>query len=782
MYLRILRKDLKRKKTMNIVLLIFITLAAMFMASSANNMVTITTALDSYFEKANVPDYWIATSNEKETERFEIFAENNGYAYNCTELLQIDPVNVTLNGDQFKYRQTLCLSTINGTKVFDRNANELTHVDDGEIYVTAEIFNSEENNFYEGCKIVIEADGVKKEFTLKGYTKDVLFGSAMMGVTRCLVSENDFKLFHSEQTGAMYSIEVYTDDSEFMNKFYNLDLQTITNISYSVIKRMYIMDMLIAAIVLIVSICLILISMVILHFTINFTMSEEFREIGVMKAIGITNNRIRGLYIAKYFAISVIGALIGLVLSFPFSDLLIENASRNIIIASDGKWLLNVVCALGTAVIVVLFCYFCTRKIRKFSPIDAIRSGETGERYKSKGFIHLGKSKLSPVPFMALNDILSGPKKFLSMILIFTLGLLLIIIPVNTINTLKSDKLITWFNMTECDHVISQELLFSPNGNNEKMISDRLDDVRKKLSENNIEADVFQEVMFRFSISHGNKKMSSIAFQGAGEVTADMYPYLEGTPPQNNDEVAISYIVADQIGAEIGDNVDIKIGEEVKTYTVTAINQSMNNLGEGIRFYQEEQLDYSYAAGSFGIQVKYTDAPDSNMLNERKSLLKELYHDATIYTAGEYTNYMMGDIAGQLEGVKNLILSIILCINILVSILMVKSFITKEKGEIAILKAIGFKNSSLVAWQTMRIGIVLLISIILGTLLSTPLSKLTVEPIFQMMGAYDIQFEIMPLEVYVIYPLIVLIVTELAAFISAQNLRKVSASEASNIE
>lgn len=782
MYLRILKKDLKRKKTMNVILLIFITMAATFIASSANNLFTISTALDSYFEKANVPDYWFATSDEKAIKSFETFAEDNDYFYSCTELLQIDPVNVNISGDQFEYGNSLCLSTVNGTKVFDRNSNELTQVNDGEIYVTAEIFNSDENNFYEGCKIVVEADGVKKEFTLKGYIKDALFGSAMMGMTRFLVSENDFKLFCSEQTDIMDSIGIYTDDTEFMDKFYNLDLQTIMNIDYSGIKRMYIMDMLIAAVVLIVSICLILISMVILHFTINFTMSEEFREIGVMKAIGITNNRIRELYIVKYLAISVIGASIGLVLSFPFSKLLIENASQNIIISSDSKFILNVACAVSTAVVVVLFCYFCTRKIRKFSPIDAIRSGKTGERYKNKGFIHLSKSKLSPVPFMAINDILSGPKRFFSMILIFTVGLLLIIIPVNTINTLKSDKLITMFNMADCDHVISQELLFSADGNNEQMISGRLDDVRKKLSENNIEADVFQEVMFRFSIAHGDKKMSSLAFQGKGEVTADMYSYLEGTPPQNNGEVAISYIVADNIGAEIGDDVDIQIGEEVKTYTVTAINQSMNNLGEGIRFYQDEQLDYNYAAGGFGIQIKYTDDPDSKTLIERKYLLKELYHDAKIYNAGEYIDYMIGDVAGQLEGVKKLILSIILCINILVVLLMVKSFIIKEKGEIAVLKAIGFKNSSLVAWQTIRIGIVLLISIVLGTCLSTPLSKLTVEPVFQMMGAYSIHFDIMPLGVYVFYPLIVLIVTELAAFISAQNLRKVSAAEASNIE
>ena len=43
------------------------------------------------------------------------------------------------------------------------------------------------------------------------------------------------------------------------------------------------------------------------------------------------------------------------------------------------------------------------------------------------------------------------------MLVIFTLGILLIIIPINTINTLKSDKLLSWFSMAECDHVISVE-------------------------------------------------------------------------------------------------------------------------------------------------------------------------------------------------------------------------------------------------------------------------------------------------------------------------------------
>ncbi len=783
MYLRILKKDLKRKRTMNSILLIFVILGVMFTASSVNNMVTVAMALDRYFEIANVPDYWYATSYEEEAGRVEEFARDNGYELCVSEMVQVDPRSINVQGERFEYSSSVVLAQIGDTKVFDGNGQEITRVNDGEIYISAEIFHSVQNDFHIGGKIEITSEGKTKEFTLKGFTKDALFGSSMMGMTRFLVSDNDRHFFESETCTKFYSLLVYTSDDAFTEKFEALNVKTMMSVDRAGMKMMYIMDMLIAAIVLIVSICLILISMVILQFTISFTVSEEFREIGVMKAIGISNRKIRGLYILKYVAISVVGAILGLTLSFPFGNLLIQSVSNNIIISGQNKTFLNVICAVGTAAVVVWFCYLCTHKIKKFSPIAAIRNGEMGERYQRKGLLRLGKSHLTPAAFLAVNDVLSSVRRYLSMILIFTLGLLLVIIPVNSINTLQSDKLLPLFNMADCDLVISQELLFSANGTNEEMIDKKQEEVKETLLSHGIRADVFQEIMFRFYILHGDKKMSSLAFKGKGEVRADEYTYLEGTPPENDGEVAITYLVADKIGAQIGDKVKIDMGGEVREYRVTAINQSMNNFGEGIRFYEGDDVDYNYAAGSFGIQIRYRDNPDGETLRERKKLLKRVFDETDVYEAGEYISYMIGDVAGQLEGVKSLILGIILCINILVAVLMVKSFITKEKGEIAMLKALGFGNACLVAWQSMRIGMVLLISIVIGTLISTPLSKLTIEPIFHMMGAYSIEFDVVPLEVYVVYPLAVLAATVLAAVTGAAlPLRKISAAETSNIE
>lgn len=768
---------------MNVILLIFIILASTFIASSGNSMVSVLTALDTYFEKAEVPDYWICLTNPEDLEKFQSFAEDHALDYRSQELFQFDPNEVKINGKKFDYSNTTNISTLeNTTKIFDSDNKELTQIKDGEIYLSGQLFYSSEHHFKKGDSIEITVNGKSKTFTLAGSAKDALFGSSLIGVTRFLVSRNDYEYFHPDNTACMYSLLIYSDDTDFMNSFNEMSLNTIMNTGFNEIKLFYFMDMITAGVMLIVSVCLILISMVILRFTISFTMSEEFREIGVMKAIGLRNHRIRGLYITKYFAISAIGCIIGLALSKPFGKLMMGNLPQKIML-SDGRYFyLNILCSISVAAIVVLFCYFCTRKIKTFSPIAAIRNGENGERYRKKGLVSLSRSRLAPVPFMAVNDILSDFRRFASMILIFTIGILLIIIPVNTINTVQSDKLITSFNMAGCSHVLSKEQILNSGSNNRKLAEDNLNSIKETLAENGIEADVFQEILFRMNITHQGKRRFSLAFQGIGDSSTDMYTYLEGTGPKNRNEVGISYIIADSIGASIGDTVEIKNGENIKKYMITAIYQTMNNMGEGIRFHPDEQLDYAYASGSFGIQILYHDNPDSTEFQERKKLLNDLFPDYKVFTAGEYINYMIGDVAGQLQGIKYTILAIVLCINILVTVLMVKSFITKEKGEIAMLKAMGFKNAPLIGWQTLRISIVLFLSVILGTLLSTPLSDLSSGQIFRMMGAYSIEFDIVPLEVYVIYPLLVLGVTVLAGMLAALQLRKIPASETSNVE
>lgn len=783
MYKNILKKDLKRKKTMNIILFLFIILATTFISSSVNNLINILNAMDSYFEKSGMEElvYIVFEGGEEETKKFVEENENvKGYSY--YESATLSNQNCDLNGEKIDYTNAMTVSCIEeaGYHLFDQDNKEIPPLKDGEVMLPAVMEKS--LGLKSGDIITIHNGEFSKNYQYIGCTKDIAYGSAMMGLTRMIFSYHDYmELMEQGGFSKNYNFFLDTDNEEALtNDFSKTGIATFLILNKQSIKMAYIMDMVIAGVMLIVSICLILISIVILRFTIIFTLNEEFREIGVMKAIGIKNRKIRGIYIVKYLAISVTGAVIGFFVGMPFSRLMIGSVSDNIVISSSNTVAVNILCSIFVIAVVLIFCYLSTRKVNKFSPIDAIRNGSNGERYRRKSIFNLNNIKMSPIPFMALNDIFSDLRKFGALILTFCIGVILIIIPMTTITTLTSNKLVNWFGMSESDVYISNEMFIQTEKDREHL-KDKLEDIQELLAEHQMPSKTFQETLFKFTISYEGEAWNSLATQGTG-IDTDQYVYIEGTPPRNVDEVAITHIISEKIKAQIGDTVTINMGNRDEKYIVTAIYQSMNNMGEGIRFHPDVDLDYSLAVAEFATQIVFTDHPSSKEVEERFGKIKPLFPDCKVQSGGEYLNDMMGNTAGAVGGVKQLILIVVLAINILVSVLMVKSFIAKETGEIGMMKSIGFRNRSIVWWQTIRIGIVLVISIVLGILISEPIAQISSGAIFRMMGASSIEFETNAVELYVIYPLLILAVTLTASFIAAQQVRRISASETSNIE
>ena len=64
MFFRILKNDLKRKKTVNSILILFIILSAIFVSSGINNVFSVLNGSDYYLEKAGIGDYVIITMGE----------------------------------------------------------------------------------------------------------------------------------------------------------------------------------------------------------------------------------------------------------------------------------------------------------------------------------------------------------------------------------------------------------------------------------------------------------------------------------------------------------------------------------------------------------------------------------------------------------------------------------------------------------------------------------------------------------------------------------------------
>lgn len=790
MHLQILKKDLKRKKTMNIILLMFIMLSAMFVSSSVNNILTVTTALDSFFEKAEMPDYFVASKNNEYVPDIdeELKKISEIESFSSEKIVYGSPENFTVNGDELQNnKNTSVIMSFDDAAInyFDVDDSIIENVEEGTVVLSAKI--AQASNIKNGDILKIEINGVSAEFEIAGSCKDAVLGSNMMGMGRFILNENDFsKFYENEEIKTMFGgalCYITTDNIPAVETALTDINSIIFNGDKAMIKMSYVMDMIIAGVLLVVSVCLILIAFVVLRFTIAFTLSEEYREIGVMKAIGIKNFKIRSIYLIKYSALSVVGAAAGFLLSIPFGNMLLAAVSKSMVLENKNSVFINLICAAIVTVVILIFSYGCTRKIKKFTPVDAIRSGTTGERFKKKGILRLSKSPLKPSLFMAANDVISSPKRFGIIILALTISLSLILVLVNTVNTLESDNLITTFGMAKSDVCYvseTEQTSFLTSGGQEKA-EEKLLEIEEELSENGMPSDCFMEVSFKMNLSYKDRKCKSLSLIGIN-TTTDMYEYFEGTAPQHVNEIAVTEMIAQKLDAQIGDVITVGIGEENNEYIITALYQSMNNMGEGVRFHQDVELDFAYAGGFFAYQIDFTDNPSDRVINDRIEKIKKLFDSDDVMTSGEYIGEMAG-VTSTLDSVRMLSLCVVIIVIALVTVLIERSFIAKERSEIAILKAVGFTNGSVVKWHTGRFAIASVIAVIISLILTVPITSLTITPIFNMMGAtYGVSYEINPLEVFVIYPLAVLAVTVISAFFTSLYTRKIKASEASSIE
>ena len=786
MFWHILKRDLKRKKTMNFIILLFVILAVTFIASSASNLLALIDSLDIYFEQADVGDYLtfergITEKSAADVARKldyvdEVKVENLLW---CADGVQFNGESITINGIGM-------LSSIDNRieKYFDQNNLELTEVPEGFVYIKKAFCDA--NGISIGDKITVRIESVEQTFTVNGYLKDAAVGGSMLSVLRLLVHHLDYERYLAQE-----NIDGYKGALTFVNTDNTAELvqalgecQLIGDVSKDYLMLAYLMDMVIVGLLIILSVCLIVIALVILRFTIQFTLREEFREIGIMKAIGIPNGRIRSLYLVKYLVISIAGAAIGTALSIPFGKFLLTQASENLIMSAQGSFTLSAVCALLVIGIVMLSCWRSTRIVRTYTPMDAIRSGSTGERYKKKGFLKLSESHMKPVPFMPINDILSGIGQYAIMLLTFTVGMILISIVLNSISTLGSPKLLNLLGLVKCDLMLVDSdrtsTYFTESGR-EALESD-ISRIEKILSDNGYDADVFGEVSHKFTVSKGKLSTGSLTLEGI-HTTTDMYDfYLEGTPPQNTREVGLSHVIAGRIGAAVGDTVKITSPEGTGYYIVSAIIQTMTNSGEGIQFHQDEHYSFATLAAIMPIQVRFNDHPSRREIDRRMGEISDLLPDYNIETAGAYVERSTGGAGGYLNDTKSLITLVIILINILVAVLMEKSFLTKERGEIAMLKAIGFRNRSIIGWQTLRIALVMLSAALISGIVSTPVSEMTSGAIFRGLGAKTISFDVNILETYVFYPLIITAATIFFVFLSVLSIRKVSSNEINCVE
>lgn len=785
MMIRILKKDMKRRKSVNVILFLFMFLASVFLASSINNILVVSSAVDYYMDYANIPDVNLVTFSISEKGKISAWLDQEApdvedYDYNTLISILDKDISITDPSGNTMYLGTTDASYC---KVFDENGDPFT-LNPGQIALPRSL--TEHNNLKTGDSVRVKAGDTERTFSLACIAKDAAFGSDMVGMKRLIINPEDYREISGDEKAEIFGLYyVNTSDEEAFTKEMNRQgFQTLAStVTIDTYKMIYMFDMILAGLLVTTGICLILIALLVLRFTLVFTLEEDYREIGIMKAIGIRNFGIQKIYLLKYLFLVVSGAVLGMAASIPIGQAMISSVSKNMIMekSSANLWV-NIFSTALIITFVMLFCYFCTRRLRKISAIAAIRGGNTGKRYKRRAGIRLYQRSMLPVPcFLGMNDMFSNVKRYIMLMITFSISFILITIPLNTLNTMRSDEMALKFSLDpESAVFISRiELDGDERYSNSTDLTEGMERVERELAEQGYNATLTGVSIYFlwFEEAEENEKQNIMVtqFLGAGK---NCLTYQEGTAPELENEIAFSKNLMEKNHWEIGDYVDAKIGGQNKRMIITGKFSDYMQIGSSARMNPEIDLQGETMFDYWCIQV------DMETDKTQKELAEELNQKLPEYEWVEAQEIVDKNVGGLQESLEDLMLPMtgILCgVIMLITFLMERLFIAREKGEIAMMKSIGFKHSTIRLWQVIRILCAALVSMVAAIPLSLLSNHFVLKPVFAIMGA-ELDIQVVPWMVYGLYPGILIAGITAATVMAAWNIKKIHIHEMNNME
>ena len=786
MFWRILKKDLKRKKTMNVILLLFIILCSMFAAAAVNNIIAVTDGIEHYFDAAGVPDVTVTMMNSRENNLEEKIGELAHVKEIRTEhwLCVSSSKYFRHNGkklDNFANAAWLLSDSEMAINYFDENNNIIESVDKGCFYANAPFLQN--LTIKEGDEVELTVGNSHLTLKFMGRFKGALFGSGNSNPPYLIMNSADYDYLDKDEAvhimnGRQFCVNTSDiDEIRELAKNYN----GVYVSTWEENKSIYLYDMLLAYALMIISVVLMFTAFVVLRFTIDFTISEEFREIGVMKAVGIDNDSIRSLYIVKYLAIAVVGALIGYFSSVPLGDMMMKTVSEHMVLGSESGTMIGCFSSAAVVMIILLFCYGCTRRVNKLSPIDAVRNGQTGERFRKRSLMRLGRSKLPQAAFFPVNDVFSSPKQFSIITIVFTLCILLMTIMSNFMLTLKSEKLLRFFDVPSSEaHIMESEIcgeVLVDQGTYKQIIAD----IEKLLADNGMPGKCTMTISAQFETSHEGKT-EKVNFRVVKGETNDTFYVDEGSAPQKTDEIAVTAGTLDNLNAEIGDRVTAVINEKEYEFLITGTFSSFVNAANAAFLYKDFDLGHQGASNVMGAQIHFDGSPDKEQINRNIDKLRILLETDKVYSTPDYINNFT-EMSDTMNAIKQMMMVITVIVTALIVILMERSFISKEKSEIALMKAVGVGGGSIILQHSLRFVIVSVIACIVSTAVLMPISNVMMNWVGNMVGDISgLKCDFDPLEIFVICPAILIGVTVIGSFLTALYTKTIKASDTASIE
>ena len=122
-------------------------------------------------------------------------------------------------------------------------------------------------------------------------------------------------------------------------------------------------------------------------------------------------------------------------------------------------------------------------------------------------------------------------------------------------------------------------------------------------------------------------------------------------------------------------------------------------------------------------------------------------------------------------------IGIALSITVLITLLFMRMLIVKDRYSIAVMKALGFRNSDVTAQYATRSVLILLLAVLIGTLLANTLGEGLAGGVIAMFGASTFAFVVNPFVAYLLSPLMMAAAVLLATFVGTSDAGRIRIAE-----
>lgn len=768
MYSRIIRNDLFKNKAITLTTMIFVAAAAMLVSLAAILVVNLTGALNTLMIQAKTPHFMQMHSGEIDSARLSAFAEQH---HNVDDVQVMEFLN--MDGARIRLGEHSLANSVqdNGFSMQSQKFDYLLDLDGniikpaiGELYVPVSYMRDGTTKV--GDLAVISG----KEFIVAGFLRDSQMNSTLSSSKRFLVHKHDYagiKSLGSTEYLIEFRLKDLSELGSFETAYASAGLEANgPTVTYKLFKMMNALsDGLMIAVILLVSALVVAIALMCIRFTLLAKIEDDYREIGVMKAIGLRVSDIKKMYLAKYAAIVAAGCMLGFALSFMFKGMLLDNIRLYMGESENSAYalLLGITGILLVFLAIIAYVNTVLKRFRNISAAEAIRFGTSQDKSSGANRYSLsGNRLLNTNVFLGIKDVLARKKLYATSLTVLVISAFIMMVPQNLYNTISSTSFTQYMGIGNYD--LRADIQQTDN------ISEKTAELRNEMSSDPAISKVAVLTTKAFNIKTEDGSEENIKIE-LGDHSIFPIAYSIGGAPAAEDEIALSAINADELSKKVGDVITLVIEGQEKELTVSGIYSDITNGGKTAKaVFTDNSADMMWS-------IICAELSDLSLIGVKISDYADRFDFAKISDIDEFITQTFGSTINAVKKASDAAIAVALMISVLITLMFIKMLVAKDRYSIAVMKALGFTNSDIKVQYASRSVFVLMVGIVLGTLLANTLGERLAGAVISSFGASVFHFSVNPLSAYLYSPLMMITAVLIATMIGTSGAGRIKISE-----